>query len=119
MNEIFGDIKLDKIDHVGVPQEIGTFEEVLEHYYKGYDFHHFWSVDENVAKSENSSLRSTVVSDFDEKVKMPVFEPTPGKKKSQIKEFLEHNGGPGAQHVALVTPDIISTVSNLKVIIIG
>jgi len=43
---------------------------------------------------------------------MPVFEEGPGPKKSQTKEFLEYNNGPGVQHIACVTDDIISTVEN-------
>lgn len=103
------------IDHVGVPQPVGHLHPISENYYKAFDFHHFWSVDEYVVKSNTSSLRSTVIADFDEKIKMPVFEPSPGQKKSQIQEFIDYNDGGGSQHVAFCTEDIISTVSNLRV----
>jgi 4-hydroxyphenylpyruvate dioxygenase len=53
-------------------------------YEKMLDFHRFWSVDENILHTEYSALRSVVVADFDEIVKMPINEPAPGKKKSQI-----------------------------------
>ena len=49
-----------------------------------FNWHKFWSVDESVLHSEFSAMRSTVVADFDENVKMPIMEPAPGKKKSQI-----------------------------------
>lgn len=94
-------------------------QPVVDQYFNAWDFHHFWSVDENVIASQKSSLRSTVIADYDEKIKMPVFEPSPGEKKSQIQEFIEHNGGAGAQHIALVTKDIIHTVSNLRVSILN
>jgi 4-hydroxyphenylpyruvate dioxygenase len=49
-----------------------------------------------------------------ELVKMPINEPAHGKKKSQIEEYVEFFGGPGVQHIALRTRDIITTVTNLK-----
>ena len=84
INEFFNDINIIKIDHVGIPQPMKHMKPVTEHYFKVFDFHHFWSVDEKIIASQDSSLRTTVVSDFDEKVKMPVFEPAPGQKISQI-----------------------------------
>lgn len=54
------------------------------------------------------------MTDYDETVKMPLNEPAPGKKKSQIQEYVEYYGGPGVQHVALNTKDIISAVTHMK-----
>jgi 4-hydroxyphenylpyruvate dioxygenase len=48
------------------------------------DFHRFWSIDDKMLHTEYSSLRSIVVADFDETIKMPINEPAPGKRKSQI-----------------------------------
>ena len=48
------------------------------------------------------------------KVKMPINEPAKGRKKSQIEEFYDFNGGPGVQHIALKTNDIIATVTSLR-----
>lgn len=53
--------------------------------------------------------------DYDEKIKMPINEPANGKKKSQIQEFVDYHGGPGVQHIALRSFDIIASVSALKV----
>ena len=53
-----------------------------EWYEKFLDFHRFWSVDDDVMHTEYSALRSIVMSDYDELVKMPINEPAPGKKKS-------------------------------------
>lgn len=115
VNQFMEGINLQRIDHVGIPQPEGSLGPVTEAYYRSLDFHHFWSVDETIVKSKLSSLRSTVISDFDEVVKMPVFEPSPGIKKSQVQEFIEYNGGAGSQHVAFNTGDIIQNVSSLKV----
>jgi len=55
-----------------------------------------------------------VVTNFEETIKMPINEPATGMKKSQITEFCEYNGGPGVQHIALRTNDIIDTVTKLR-----
>ncbi|KAJ3389366.1 hypothetical protein HDU84_008815 [Entophlyctis sp. JEL0112] len=83
-------------------------------YEKALDFHRFWSVDDSQIHTEYSALRSIVMADFDEVIKMPLNEPAAGKKKSQIQEYVEYNSGAGVQHIALRTNDIVTTVSNLK-----
>ena len=50
----------------------------------------------------------------DEVIKMPINEPAPGKKKSQIEEFVDFFDGPGVQHIALRSNDIVTTVANLR-----
>lgn len=70
-------------------------------------------MDDKVIYSETSTLKSTVITDFHENVKFPIFEPKKLKKKSQIQEFLENNGGPGTQHIALEVEDIIGVVEYL------
>ena len=60
--------------------------------------------------TEYSALMSKVVADGTRKVKFPLNEPAIGKKKSQIDEYLEFYGGPGVQHIALATNDIVATV---------
>jgi len=87
---------------------------VVEWYEKMLGFHRFWSVDDKTIHTEYSSLRSIVVTDEKEAVKMPMNEPAPGKKKSQIQEYVEYHGGAGVQHVALNTKDIITSVSQLR-----
>jgi 4-hydroxyphenylpyruvate dioxygenase len=60
--------------------------------------------------TEYSALMSKVVADGTRKVKFPLNEPAPGKRKSQIDEYLEFYGGPGVQHIALATDDIVASV---------
>lgn len=114
MNRLIGAPKFKRIDHVGFPQARGDMDKVVDKYKETMGFHHFWSVDDNVIASKYSTLSSTVVSDFDEKIKFPIFEPRPKEKKSQIEEFLDYNGGPGVQHIAIEVDDITSTVENLR-----
>ena len=78
------------------------------------DFHRFWSIDDKQLHTEYSALRSVVVTDFDENVKMPINEPAVAKKKSQIQEYVDYYGGAGVQHIALRTDSIIDTVSRMK-----
>jgi len=107
-------VGLGFIDHCVGNQPDEEMEKVAKFYEESLEFHRFWSVDEDVLHTEFSALRSIVMTDWHERVKMPINEPAPGKKKSQIQEYVEFYGGPGVQHIALNTPDIISAVSSLK-----
>ncbi|RUS68886.1 hypothetical protein EGW08_023352, partial [Elysia chlorotica] len=83
-------------------------------YEKNLLFHRFWSVDDKQLSTEFSALRSIVVTNYEETIKMPINEPAPGKRKSQIQEFVDYYGGAGVQHIAIRTNDIIKTIDNLK-----
>jgi 4-hydroxyphenylpyruvate dioxygenase len=64
--------------------------------------------------TDYSALMSKVVANGTRKVKFPLNEPAAGKRKSQIDEYLEFYGGPGVQHIALATNDIIASVSAMR-----
>ena len=85
---------------------VGWYERVL-------GFSNLISFDDNDISTDFTSLMSKVMSSGNGRVKFPINEPAPGKKKSQIDEYLEFFGGPGVQHVALRTDDIVHTVSRL------
>lgn len=105
---------LQFIDHcVGNQPDLGM-GDACNWYEKMLGFHRFWSVDDSQIHSEYSSLRSIVMTDFDEAIKMPINEPAVGKRKSQIQEFVDYHGGAGVQHIALNTNDIITTLNNLR-----
>ena len=74
----------------------------------------FWSVDDKDISTKYSSLKSIVMANDNEIIKMPINEPASGLKKSQIQEYIDFYKGPGVQHIALSTKDIISTVKKLK-----
>lgn len=82
-------------------------------YEKMLDFHRFWSIDDKMLHTEFSALRSVVVCDFDEKVKMPINEPAAGKRKSQIQEYVEYYHGAGVQHIALRTENMLDTIERM------
>lgn len=67
-------------------------------------------MDDTQLHTEYSALRSIVMTNWEETVKMPINEPAPGKKRSQIQEYVEYYGGAGVQHIALNTSDIIAAV---------
>lgn len=81
-NALADPTKLEFIDHVVGNQPDLEMEPVAQWYEKMLDFHRFWSVDDSMIHTEYSSLRSIVVCDFDEVVKMPINEPAAGKRKS-------------------------------------
>lgn len=87
---------------------------VVDWYQKTLLFHRFWSVDDKQLHTDFSALRSIVVANYEETIKMPINEPASGKRKSQIQEYVEYYGGPGVQHIALNTSDIITAITNLK-----
>jgi 4-hydroxyphenylpyruvate dioxygenase len=64
--------------------------------------------------TEYSALMSKVMTDGQGKIKFPINEPAEGKRKSQIEEYLEYFGGPGVQHIALASDDIVGTVERLR-----
>jgi len=64
-------------------------------YEKYLDMHRFWSVDDSMIHTEYSSLRSIVMADYDEVIKMPINEPANGKRISQIQEYVDYYAGAG------------------------
>lgn len=105
---------LNFIDHIVGNQPDLEMENVVEWYEKHLLFHRFWSVDDKDISTEYSSLRSVVVTNYEETIKMPINEPAPGKRKSQIQEYVDYYGGAGVQHIALNTDNIITSITNLK-----
>jgi 4-hydroxyphenylpyruvate dioxygenase len=113
LNEILGKTEYGFIDHIVGNHPLGDMEPTVQWYEKMLDFHRFWSIDDSIIHTEYSSLKSIVVADWDEVIKMPQNEPAIGKRKSQIQEYVDYYYGSGVQHVAINIPDIIETVSNL------
>lgn len=108
------DTKLNFIDHCVGNQPDLQMEGVASWYEKVLQFHRFWSVDDSQIHTEYSALRSIVMTNYEETVKMPINEPASGKKKSQIQEFVEYYNGAGVQHIALNTSDIVGAITNLR-----
>ncbi|HWB11865.1 MAG TPA: 4-hydroxyphenylpyruvate dioxygenase [Pirellulales bacterium] len=105
---------LDRIDHIVGNVEGGRMNDWGTYYNKVLGFHQFMTFDDKDISTEFSALRSKVMADPNNLIKFPINEPAPGKRKSQIQEYLDYNVGAGVQHIALSTRDIIHTVSVLQ-----
>jgi 4-hydroxyphenylpyruvate dioxygenase len=106
-------VGLNFVDHFVGNQPENKMQEIADWYEKIFGFHRFWTVDDKDVATDYTSLRSIVVANDNERIKMPINRPAAGLKKSQIEEFVEYYSGPGVQHIAMETKDIINTVSQL------
>lgn len=113
-NAVFPPVSIQFIDHCVGNQPDQEMEPTAQWYEKMLDFHRFWSVDDKMMHTDYSALRSIVMVDFDEKIKMPINEPAPGKRKSQIQEYVDYHAGAGVQHIALNTSNIIPQIEAMK-----
>lgn len=112
-NKVNAPPDLKFIDHCVGNQPDGEMESATKWYEAVLDFHRFWSIDDKMLHTEYSALRSVVVADFDEKIKMPINEPADGKRKSQIQEYVDFYGGAGVQHIALRTENILESIERM------
>ena len=102
------------VDHCVGNVELGLMDEWVSFYHQVMGFSNMKEFVGDDIATEYSALMSKVVADGSRKVKFPINEPAIGKKKSQIDEYLEFYGGPGVQHIALVTDDIVTTVRRMR-----
>jgi 4-hydroxyphenylpyruvate dioxygenase len=101
------------IDHVVGNVELGKMNEWVSFYERVMGFTQLIHFDDRQISTEYSALMSKVMQNGSGRIKLPINEPAPGRKKSQIEEYLDFYRSPGVQHIALITDDIISTVENL------
>jgi 4-hydroxyphenylpyruvate dioxygenase len=102
------------IDHVVGNVELGRLDEWVGYYERVFGMTEMIHFTDRDISTEYSALMSKVMADGKGRVKFPINEPAEGKRKSQIEEYLEYYGGPGAQHIALATTDIVATVKQLR-----
>ncbi|MEA3247009.1 MAG: 4-hydroxyphenylpyruvate dioxygenase, partial [Gemmatimonadota bacterium] len=107
-------VGLKYVDHCVGNVELGKMNEWVGFYSKVLGFFNLLSFDDKDISTEYSALMSKVMSNGNGRIKFPINEPAAGKKKSQIDEYLEFYRGPGVQHIAVATDDIIRTVTALK-----
>jgi 4-hydroxyphenylpyruvate dioxygenase len=107
-------IGLKHIDHCVGNVELGKMNEWVDFYEKVMGFKLLVTFDDKDISTEYSALMSKVVANGNGYVKFPINEPAEGKKKSQIEEYLDFYKGPGVQHIAIATDDIIYTVKELR-----
>ena len=102
------------IDHIVGNQPDLCMEDAAKWYESNLMFHRFWSVDDSQVHTNYSALRSIVMANWEETIRMPINEPAPGLKKSQIQEYIDYYGSAGVQHIALRTNNIINAIEALK-----
>ena len=115
-NEFFSPeaVGLQVVDHCVGNVDLGDMDRYVQYYADVMGFKNLISFDDQDISTEYTALMSKVMSNGNERVKFPINEPAEGKKKSQIEEYLEFYRGAGVQHIALLTDDILATVSALR-----
>ncbi len=106
-------VGLNFVDHFVGNQPENQMQKTAEWYEHVFGWHRFWSADDKDISTKYSALRSIVVANENERLKMPINRPAAGLRKSQIEEFVEFYGGPGIQHIAFDTNNIVHTVGRL------
>jgi 4-hydroxyphenylpyruvate dioxygenase len=107
-------VGLIAIDHVVGNVELGRMNHWVEFYERAFGMTNIVHFGDDQIQTEYSALMSKVMADGSGKIKFPINEPAEGKRKSQIEEYLEFNGSPGVQHIALQSGDIVRTIEALK-----
>ncbi|MEP6619071.1 MAG: 4-hydroxyphenylpyruvate dioxygenase [bacterium] len=105
---------LKYVDHCVGNVELGKMNSWVEFYSHVLGFRNLLTFDDKTISTEYSSLMSKVMANGNDRIKFPINEPASGKRKSQIDEYLDFYQGPGVQHMALATDDIIRTVTALR-----
>jgi 4-hydroxyphenylpyruvate dioxygenase len=107
-------VGLKYIDHMVGNVGWGEMNRWVEFYQNVMGFRLYQHFDDKDISTDYSALMSKVMANGNDRVKFPINEPAEGKRKSQIEEYLEFYKGPGVQHIAMATDDIVATVSKLR-----
>ncbi len=105
---------LAAVDHIVGNVHLGKMNYWVNFYHQVMGFRQLLHFDDQDISTEYSALMSKVMQNGTGRVKLPINEPAEGKRKSQIEEYLDYYMGPGVQHVAMSTGDILGTVETLK-----
>jgi 4-hydroxyphenylpyruvate dioxygenase len=107
-------VGLRTIDHVVGNVELGRMDHWVEFYERVFGMTNIIHFGDEQIHTDYSALMSKVMADGSGKIKFPINEPAEGKRKSQIEEYLDYYGGPGVQHIALASEDIVSSVQTMR-----
>jgi 4-hydroxyphenylpyruvate dioxygenase len=110
----FHPVGLKAIDHIVANVEEGQMDEWVRFYEQVMGFSQLIHFDDKDISTEYTALMSKVVHGGNGRIKFPINEPAKSRRRSQIEEYLQYYGGPGVQHIALATGDIIDTVRALR-----
>jgi 4-hydroxyphenylpyruvate dioxygenase len=110
----FHSVGLAAIDHIVGNVDEGKMDEWVDWYKRVLGFEQLVHFDDKDISTEYSALMSKVVQNGTGRIKFPINEPAKAKRRSQIDEYLQYYGGPGVQHIAMATGDIIDTVRAMR-----
>jgi 4-hydroxyphenylpyruvate dioxygenase len=110
----FHPVGLRAIDHIVANVEEGAMDEWVEWHERVLGFSLLVSFDDKDISTEYSALMSRVVADGNGRIKLPINEPARARRKSQIEEYLQFHHGPGVQHIALASADIVSSIRAMR-----
>ena len=105
---------LKYIDHMVGNVELGAMNKWADFYARVMGFANLVTFDDKDISTDYTALMSKVMSNGNGYIKFPINEPAMGKKKSQIEEYLDFYNGPGCQHIAVATDDIVFTISEMR-----
>ena len=108
------DVGLTAIDHVVANVELGQMDRWVQFFARTMGFTELLHFDDEAISTEYSALMSKVMQDGAGRIKFPISEPATGRRKSQVAEYLDYFGGPGVQHIAFATDDIVETISRMR-----
>ncbi len=107
-------VGLKYIDHMVGNVELGAMNQWATFYAQVMGFANLITFDDKDISTEYTALMSKVMSNGNGRIKFPINEPALGKKKSQVEEYLDFYNGPGCQHIAVATDDIVHTISEMR-----
>jgi 4-hydroxyphenylpyruvate dioxygenase len=107
-------VGLKYVDHMVANVALGEMNRWVRFYEEVMGFRLFQTFDDKDISTEYSALMSKVMSNGNGRIRFPINEPAPGRRKSQVDEYLEFYNGPGVQHIAMLTEDILHAVSRLR-----
>jgi len=107
-------VGLRYIDHMVGNVDWGEMNKWCDFYDKVMGFAQIVSFDDNDISTEFTALMSKVMSNGNGRIKFPINEPADGKRKSQIEEYIDYYKGPGVQHIAVATDNIVKTVTAMR-----
>ncbi len=107
-------VGLKYIDHIVGNVDWGEMNVWAKFYKEVMGFANLITFDDKDISTQFTALMSKVMTNGNGRIKFPINEPAEGKKKSQIEEYIDFYNGPGAQHLAVATNDIVFTVSEMK-----
>lgn len=107
-------VGLKYIDHMVGNVGLGEMNVWSKFYAEVMGFYNMITFDDKDISTEYTALMSKVMTNGNGFIKFPINEPAPGKKKSQVQEYLDFYYGPGCQHIAVATDDIVFTISEMK-----